>query len=75
MPRRDNGAASSQGGSGKVLALAWLAACLTASAPSPHPHPTALLPVYSIDERSAIRKSHENPSIQRLYKVGSLEAG
>ncbi|PRW56960.1 ferredoxin [Chlorella sorokiniana] len=24
--------------------------------------------VYSIDERSAIRKSHENPSIQKLYK-------
>ncbi|EFN55045.1 hypothetical protein CHLNCDRAFT_24040 [Chlorella variabilis] len=25
--------------------------------------------VYSIDERSAIRKSHENPSIQKLYKA------
>ncbi|KAL4452172.1 hypothetical protein ABPG75_007834 [Micractinium tetrahymenae] len=24
--------------------------------------------VYTIDERSAIRKSHENPSIQKLYK-------
>lgn len=26
--------------------------------------------VYSIDERSAIRKSHENPSVRRLYQVG-----
>ena len=31
----------------------------------------ALCAVYSIDERSAIRKSHENPSIQKLVRRGS----
>lgn len=29
--------------------------------------------VYSIDERSAIRKSHENPSIQKLYKACAVD--
>jgi hypothetical protein len=26
--------------------------------------------IYSIDEASTVRKSHENPSIQRIYAVG-----
>ena len=28
--------------------------------------------VYELDERSTVRKSHENPAVQQLYKVGGM---
>ena len=30
--------------------------------------------IYSIDEKSAVRKSHENPSIQKIYQVSDSES-
>lgn len=41
----------------------------------PSSPPLLSLAVYSIDERSALRKSHENPSVQKLYKVGQWGGG
>ena len=50
------------------------ASCGAAACRAPFARPTGPSPpVYSIDERSAIRKSHENPSIQKL--VGAMRAG
>lgn len=56
---------------GKGCAAAILVRSLRggASHASAPPRAPPAAPVYSIDERAKIRKSHENPSVQRLYQA------
>ena len=55
----------------RLLPAARFTSAVRALTPHAHPHPHPPPPsVYSIDERSALRKSHENPSVQALYRVG-----